>query len=279
MEKSKLRRQIAIQKVHSAIELHGGTTILSTGITGDDARLALAAVEAGARLLEPNHPGVALSRGHQGVRTMNEAEEVRHEITVEEMANVVQGVRNVVGEEIFITVAAPGAFEEKSSVVLSEKDIILLADAGTDGLHIHKASFQSLKEIVDRAHKHGLTVDAYITHPDDTHRFGIPAGTADEVACVAEKMQEIGVDMIGLMLGMSYQGKLAGEVDEDVISRLGALVGAVDVPTLAEGGINFQNASPIAATGVDIIVVGTAIDDKVRESVKEGIRTLLNSTS
>ncbi|MDI5454474.1 recombination-associated protein RdgC, partial [Salmonella enterica subsp. enterica serovar Cerro] len=37
-----------------AITLHGGQTILSTGITGDDARLAKAVCEAGVKLLEPN---------------------------------------------------------------------------------------------------------------------------------------------------------------------------------------------------------------------------------
>lgn len=51
----------------NAIEEHGGTTILSTGITGDDARIARAAVAGGAKLLEPNHPAVALARGHKGI--------------------------------------------------------------------------------------------------------------------------------------------------------------------------------------------------------------------
>ncbi|MDN4562897.1 hypothetical protein QTL91_24475, partial [Salmonella enterica subsp. enterica serovar Typhimurium] len=59
---------------------------------------------------------------------------------------------------------------------------------------------------VNLAHQYGLTVDAYIGHPDDLHTFGIPARTPEEVASVAKRMQDIGVDMIGLMTGMSYEG-------------------------------------------------------------------------
>lgn len=46
------KRAKALQKVKEAITLHGGQTILSTGITGDDARLAKAVCEAGVKLLE-----------------------------------------------------------------------------------------------------------------------------------------------------------------------------------------------------------------------------------
>ena len=45
------KRAKALQKVKDAITLHGGQTILSTGITGDDARLAKAVCEAGVNLL------------------------------------------------------------------------------------------------------------------------------------------------------------------------------------------------------------------------------------
>ncbi|MET3656251.1 hypothetical protein ABIC55_001335 [Sporosarcina psychrophila] len=34
---------------------------MSTGITGDDARLAKAVVDSGVKLLEPNHPAVVLA--------------------------------------------------------------------------------------------------------------------------------------------------------------------------------------------------------------------------
>ncbi|MBE3519929.1 MAG: histidine biosynthesis protein, partial [Firmicutes bacterium] len=106
----KRKREMALAKVSAAIKMHGGTTLLATGITGDDARLAKAAVEAGARMLEPNHPAVALARGYKGVTNMHDAEAIRHEISIEQMAEVTRGVRNVVGPDIFITVGIPGGF-------------------------------------------------------------------------------------------------------------------------------------------------------------------------
>jgi hypothetical protein len=101
------KREIALKKVKDAINADGGTTLLATGITGDDARFALAAVEAGARMLEPNHPAVALARGHKGVTSMHAAEEVRHEIDFDEMCRVTAGVRAVVGHEIYIKSVFP----------------------------------------------------------------------------------------------------------------------------------------------------------------------------
>lgn len=41
----------------------------------------------------------------------------------------------------------------------------------------------------------------------------------EEVAEVAKKMEAIGVDMIGLMTGMSYEGVAAGEIPEQIKAR------------------------------------------------------------
>lgn len=108
------KRSVAMDKVRNAIELHGGQTILSTGITGDDARLAKAVCDSGVKLLEPNHPALALARGHNGVTNMHAAERIRHEITIDQMAEAVQGVRNVVADDIFITVGIAGALRKLS---------------------------------------------------------------------------------------------------------------------------------------------------------------------
>jgi hypothetical protein len=265
------KRAKALQKVRNAIALHGGQTILSTGITGDDARLAKAVCEAGVKLLEPNHPALALARGHKGVSNMHAAEQIRHEISNGQMAEAVQGVRNVVADDIFITVGIPGGFTEILPVPLSEDDILAISQAGADGLHTHKSDWDDLQEIVTLAHRYGLTVDAYIGHPDDLHTFGLPARTPEEVASVAKRMQEIGVDMIGLMTGMSYEGVAAGDIPQIIKDRLRALVNAVDVPTLAEGGINVANAKAFKDTGVNILVVGTAIDNVVCNAAKEAV--------
>ncbi len=118
-----LKRKRSMEIVHRAIEKGHGHTILSTGITGDDARLARAAVEAGATMLEPNHPAVVLARGHRGITVMHDAENYRHEITIDQMAEVTRGVRAVVGEDIYITVGIPGSFTERQPVILTDADM------------------------------------------------------------------------------------------------------------------------------------------------------------
>lgn len=269
------KRVIGLRKVTDAIKAHNGTTLLSTGITGDDARAALAAVEAGARLLEPNHPAVALARGHKGVRTMHAAEDLRHEVSTDVMVKVVKGIRNVVGPEIYITVGASGTFTEVLPTIFTEEDAYKLSMAGADGLHVHKSTIKDLGDITTVAHKYGLLVDAYIAHPSDRHLFGLPAETVQDVSDYAKNMQDIGVDLIGLMTGMSYEGVSAGEVAPETRARLDAMMSVVSVPTLAEGGINKQNFKAFIGTGVNILVVGTSIDDLIRQAVREAVKTYI----
>lgn len=269
------KRKFGYKKVIEAIEAHNGTTILSTGITGDDARLAKAVTEAGIKLIEPNHPAVALARGFKGVVNMHDAEQIRHELPVEEMIKVTRGIRNVVEKDVYITVGIPGGFCELVPVELSDEVFLELSKAGADGLHIHKVSLKDLEEVVEKAHKYGLLVDAYIGHPNDLHAFGIPAETPEEVAKVAKDMESIGVDFIGLMTGMSYEGVEAGEIHPVVKERVEALVSAVNVPTLAEGGINLDNYEAFKNTGINIIVVGTAIDDVVKKSAQDLVKQFI----
>lgn len=273
----KRKMEFAKEKVQKAILEGKGHTILSTGITGDDARMAKAAVDAGAKMLEPNHPALALARGHKGVTSMHEAEAIRHEISVEQMAEVTRGVRNVVGENIYITVGIPGGFTETMPTPLTDDDFMKMALAGADGLHTHKSSLEDLETIVEKAHHYGLCVDAYIGLPTDRHMFGIPAESPEEVAKTAKKMEQIGVDMIGLMTGMSYEGVEAGQIHPQLKARLEALVQAVSVPTLAEGGINLDNFQAFKDTGVNILVIGTSIDKMAGKAVSQAVTSFLNA--
>ena len=266
------RREHAIAKVWEAIHAHGGTTLLSTGITADDSRMARAVVDAGVRLLEPNHPAIALARGLHGVHDMHSAENVRHELSFQTIAHVVSGIPAVAGSDVFITVGVPGGFTELQPVLVEDHHFFDLARAGADSLHTHKSSFRDLQAWVDAAHLHGLTVDAYIAHPSDRHPFGIPAATPEEVGSVAKQMESMGVDMIGLMTGMSYGGADAGDIPQEIKERLAGLVESVSVPTLAEGGINADNYQAFRGTGVNIIVVGTSFDDVARRAVADTAR-------
>lgn len=269
------RMDIARAKVARALELGGGHTILSTGITGDDARLARAVCEAGVTMIEPNHPAVALARGYKGVTTMHDAEQVRHEIKLAQMAEVTRGVRAVCPKDTYITVGIPGGFTEVVPMPLKDEDFELMALAGADGLHTHKSSIEDLAELVEKAHKYGLLVDAYIGKASDLHTFGLPAETPEEVAKVARMMQDVGTDMIGLMTGMSYEGVAAGEIHPEIKERLCAMVEAVSVPTLAEGGINATNFQAFKGTGVNILVIGTSIDKMVEKAAQQAVTQFL----
>lgn len=275
-----IKRKGALGKVWNAINEHGGTTLLSTGITGDDARMAKAAVNAGARLLEPNHPAVVLARGLYGAKNMHEAESHRYKLPLEEMLKVISGVRNAVGPDVFITAGVPGGFPEVRPIILNDEDFCAISKAGADSLHIHKTSLEDLNECVEKAHKYGLLVDAYIANPKDQHLSGIPAETPEEVARIAREMEGIGVDMIGLMTGMTYLGVDAGEIHSEVKERLAALVESVkNVPTLAEGGINLSNYQAFKGTGVNILVVGTSFDNMAEEAIANGVRQYLSLES
>lgn len=272
----KRKMAFSMAKVQKAIEKGNGHTILSTGITGDDARLAKAVVDVGVTMLEPNHPALVLARGYKGITSMHEAEKVRHEIQVSQMAEVTHGVRSVVGNDIYITVGIPGGFTEVVPKILTDQDFIQMSTAGADGLHTHKSSLEDLEALVKKAHSFGLCVDAYIGLPTDLHTFGISAEKPEEVAQVARQMEEIGTDMIGIMTGMSYEGVEAGKIPQVLKERVCALVEAVKVPTLAEGGINLTNCQAFHDTGVNILVVGTSIDKMVEKAAQDAVKDFLS---
>lgn len=158
---------------------------------------------------------------------------------------------------------------------IREEDFIKIARSGADGLHTHKSSFGDLEGLVTAAHKYGLCVDAYIGLPTDLHTFGISAEQPEEVEKTAKRMESIGVDMIGMMTGMSYEGVEAGKIHPFLKERLCAMVEAVHVPTLAEGGINLENFEAFKETGVNILVVGTAIDKMAEMAVERAIQGFL----
>ena len=270
------KMQFSMDKVKRALEKGNGHTILSTGITGDDARMAKAVVDAGVSMLEPNHPALALARGYKGVTSMHEAEKIRHEITVSQMAEVTRGVRSVVGNDVYITVGIPGGFTEILPTPLTDEDFLMMSRSGADGLHTHKSSLHDLEQLVQTAHRYGLCVDAYIGLPTDLHTFGISAEQPEEGAKVAKQMEGIGTDMIGLMTGMSYEGVEAGEIHPFLKERLCAMVEAVHVPTLAEGGINLDNFKAFKDTGVNILVIGTSIDKMAGKAVAGAVQEFLN---
>ena len=105
----------------------------------------------------------------------------------------------------------------------------------------------------------------------------IPARTPEEVAEAAQAIEQIGIDMIGLMSGMTYEGVSAGEIHPQVKERVIALVNSVkNASTLAEGGINLANYQAFKGTGVNIIVVGTSFDQLAANAVSDAVKQYLS---
>ena len=54
------------------------------------------------------------------------------------------------------------------------------------------------------------------------------------------------------------------------------MVEAVNVPTLAEGGINLTNFKALTKTGVNILVIGTSIDGMAGKAIGQAVGQFLN---
>jgi cyclase len=268
------RLQRGREKIRRALEEHRNFTIMATGITGDDCRIALAAVKAGVRIIEVNHPSVSLCLGFQGVKTMREAEDIRHQLPRIEVYRKIEALRRVVDDGVYISAAVAGLFTETVPAPMTAEDYGRLAQAGADGLHVHKAKFEDLRDVVTAAHEVGLLVDAYITDSTDKDLLGIPADSDEAVRDTAMRMEQMGVDFVGLIMGQSFRGELSGRFSGKALSRLKAAAKSVSVPVFAEGGVTENNIGEIRDAGAHVAVVGTFIDDVLRKSIADAVRKL-----
>lgn len=79
------------------------------------------------------------------------------------------------------------------------------------------------------------------------YQFGISAESVEEVRDVSAKMENIGTDFIGMMTGMSY-----------------------------EWGINEVNQKAFTDTGVNVITVGTVMNDMPEEAIERAVKQFLH---
>jgi thiamine monophosphate synthase len=265
------------EKVRRTLEENQNFAIMATGITGDDCRIALAAVNAGVRIIEVNHPSVSLCIGLLGVTTMREAEDIRHQLPRIEVHRKIEALRRVVNDDVYISAAVSGLFVEAEPSSLTKEDYHRLAEAGADGLHVHKATFEDLMAVVNAAHGAGLLVDAYISDSNDSDSLGIPADSDEAVCDTAIRMEKMGVDFIGLIMGQSFRGEQSGRFSGKSLSRLKTAAENVRVPVFAEGGITDQNIGEIRDAGAHVAVVGTFIDDVLRNSIADAVRRLAHT--
>ena len=262
------------EKVKRALEENRNFALMATGITGDDCRIALAAVNAGVRIIEVNHPSVSLCIGLEGVTTMRQAEDIRHKLPRNEVYRKIEALRRVVNDDVYISAAVAGLFVEAIPSALTAEDYRQLSGVGADGVHVHKATFEDLMAVVNAAHGAGLLVDAYISDSNDRDSLGIPADSDEAVRNTALKMEQMGVDFIGLIMGQSFKGEGSGRFSKFALRRLTAAAESVSVPVFAEGGVTEDNLDEIKDAGAQVAVVGTFIDDLLKKSIADSVKRL-----
>lgn len=278
----KLKREGGLKKVLDAIKLHNGSTILSAGITSMVPGItSIAAEAAGAKMLEISQNGIALNQGLLGVKNRHEARKVSYQIPMSDMAKHVRGVRNVVSDDVFITVSVPGVWTHTAPTILLDEHAYLLSYSGADGLHVHKSTVEDYHAIAELAHKYGMLIDAYISEPPESLNVhlssysGVPAATPKEIEQKVKELEDAGADMIGLLTGKTYMGAKAGQMSPQFEERLLALKASAKVPTMVEGGVTPDNAAGYKKLGIQILVVGTFFDDIVKDAVKKTIEKIL----
>ncbi|MEA4970553.1 MAG: histidine biosynthesis protein [Candidatus Pelethousia sp.] len=241
------------------------------GIMATDMRVAKAAYRGGCRIFEPNHPAMALQMGLCGATTMNEAEAIRHLVPLERMAGAVEGLRAVLGDDVFITVAARGTFTEAQPVPFTQEDAFKLAYAGADCLHTHKSSIEDVRRITDYAHNAGLLCEAYISAYDT---FGVQAPTDETLLEAIHDYEDAGVDLLGLCTGMIYQGKNASGFSDEAQHRFEIFLENTHVVKVLEGGIKPGNIAAVKKLGFDVLVMSTALDNVVQDALMETVERL-----
>ena len=257
--------QMRKEKLRGIINAHRPSLMLG-GFMATDMRCAKAAYEGGCRIFESNHPAMALQMGLCGVTTMGAAEKIRHLVPIERMVTATEGLRAVVGQDVFITVAARGTFTEEAVTPFTFEDALLLANAGADCLHTHKSDIEDVREITETAHKAGLLCEAYI---DSVGTFGVQARTNEELIQAIKDYEDAGVDIIGLETGMIYQGLNASGFTEEFEERVKVFIENCHTFTALEGGIKEGNIMHAKKLGFDILVMSTALDDAIRNVTTE----------
>lgn len=248
------------------------TALMLGGIMATDMRIANAAYKGGCRIFESNHPAMALQMGLCGATTMNEAEAIRHLVPMERMTTAVEGLRAVLGEDIFITCAAAGTFTEMQPVPFTQEDALKMAYAGADCIHSHKSTIEDIAQLAEYCHNAGILCEAYISAYDT---FGVQAPTDDLLLQAIRDYEDAGVDILGLCTGMIYQGQGATGFSDECLHRIDLFIKNAHVVKALEGGIKPGNIGAVKKLGFDILVMSTALDNICQDATEQAVREVM----
>lgn len=263
--------QLRKEKLNSILQKQSPALMLG-GIMATDMRIANAAYKGGCRIFESNHPAMALQMGLCGATTMNEAEAIRHLVPTSRMITAVEGLRSVLGEDIFITCAAAGTFTKAQPVPFTQEDALKLAYAGVDCIHSHKSTIEDIALLAEYCHNAGILCEAYISAYDT---FGVQAPTDELLLQAIKDYERVGVDILGLCTGMIYQGQGATGFSDECLHRIDLFIKNTHVVKALEGGIKPGNVGAVKKLGFDILVMSTALDNICQDATENAVREVL----
>ena len=241
------------------------------GVSATDPRFAEVAVNAGVRVLEPNHTAVSCARARKGLVSMREAYAYKHELEFEVVLEVVRALRRVVPQSVFILCAAPGTFDEVEPS-FTERHGHMLSEAGADGLFVEKDSYAEIERLVGIGHRAGLLAQAafQLGHPGMKTAV-VPIHSPTEASGASRRLADMGVDIVGMRLSGIFQSLSAGEVAREEVDCIRGLVDEVKGATVVYAGVNAANWSAIAKTGVKMVGLASGVDDVVYHALSDAI--------
>jgi len=271
------RLEIARNKIQKLMKKNNGTIInlcVSPGLPAFWKKVVEAGVGVMLELVHP-YSNIIIAPAFGGFQQLLQAVPPFGTLPHDEYTRFISIFRHIVPDDVYMMGLPEEGLVALYQDPLSDDYLLAMSRAGLDQIHLHRPTLQDYEEAIKMCHQNGLLCDAYISHPDDPFNMGVPARTVKDVVDAAQKLERAGADIVGLMTGMTHRGLEAKEISPELRERLEALVGAVDVPTITEGGINPSNYKAVKKTGVNIITIFAALKEISENAMSNAIESLL----
>jgi len=271
------RLEIARNKIQKLMKKNNGTIInlcVSPGLPAFWKKVVEADMGVMLELVHP-YSSIIIAPAFGSIQQLLQAVPPFSNLPHEEFTRFISLFRHIVPDDVYMMALPEEGLVALYQDPLSDDYLLAMSRAGLDQIHLHRPTLEDYEEAIKMCHRNGLLCDAYISHPDDHVKMGVPARTVKDVVEVAKKLEKAGADIVGLMTGMTHRGLEAKEISPEVRERLKALAGAVDVPTITEGGINPSNYKAVKETGVNIITIYAALREISENAMFSAIRSLV----
>ena len=126
--------------------------------------------------------------------------------------------------------------------------------------------------LVGIAHGVGLLVQAaFQLRSPGTRTAVIPIDTPGESPKTARRLANMGVDIVGMRFSGIFKSLEAGAIAAEELECLRGLVDEVHSASVVYAGVNTENLTAVARTGVKMVGVASAVDDLVYRALFEAI--------